>query len=204
MAIKRAKLIETEQFDRLLIQVQYSDHPLRDEAALYLSYRVGLRAHEIANLRWKNNILTMAGRVDDVLHITSDVGKRSVERSIPLMPAAKEALERLRLARPDDVYVFYAIHNNVRAKCKGKVNPVGKVTPSAVAKWFERLYADAGYEGCSSHSGRRSFITFGARLASSVGCSIRDVQLLAGHRSLVTTADYIEPSAHQHRLVASW
>ena len=46
--------------------------------------------------------------------------------------------------------------------------------------------------GCSSHSGRRSFITQAARIASFVGGSLRDVQVLAGHASLTTISRYIE------------
>ena len=49
-----------------------------------------------------------------------------------------------------------------------------------------------GFVGCSSHSGRRSFITQAARKASFVGGSLRDVQVLAGHASLTTISRYIE------------
>lgn len=48
------------------------------------------------------------------------------------------------------------------------------------------------YGGCSSHSGRRSFVTRAARKISEVGGSLRDVQQLAGYASLGTTARYIE------------
>ena len=49
-----------------------------------------------------------------------------------------------------------------------------------------------GFVGCSSHSGRRSFITQAACKVGLCGKSLRDVQALAGYASLTTTARYIE------------
>jgi hypothetical protein len=40
--------------------------------------------------------------------------------------------------------------------------------------WFVALFKELGYEGCSSHSGRRSFITIAARNIDRSGCSLRD------------------------------
>ncbi len=61
-----------------------------------------------------------------------------------------------------------------------------------IVNWFHGLYADLGLNGCSSHSGRRTFITRSARIISKFGGSLRDVQELAGHRALTTTERYIE------------
>ena len=60
------------------------------------------------------------------------------------------------------------------------------------AVMFAAWYADVDLIGCSSHSGRRTFITNVARKISSVGGSLRDVQALAGHSSLAVTQRYIE------------
>lgn len=228
MASKRAKTITKEQFDFLLGEIkEHSEHPLRDEVALRLSFYAGLRACEIANLRWDNNILDARGNVRDVIHITDDVAKRSVERTIPTEETLRDLLKQLRRERPADEHVFYALHNNVVPmvekrdsigriiyhKVDGKRVPVmerdpkfveGKVSPNGVVQFFKRMYAKVQFEGCSSHSGRRTFVTARARLANLRQCSIEDVRILAGHKSLATTAAYIEPSPHQRDLVGAW
>ena len=64
------------------------------------------------------------------------------------------------------------------------------------------MFAELGYEGCSSHSGRRTFITGAARNIHKTGCSLRDVQILAGHSSIQTTERYIDgDTSGQRRLV---
>jgi integrase/recombinase XerD len=76
------------------------------------------------------------------------------------------------------------------------------MTAKSVVNWFKRIYQDAGLEGCTSHSGRRTFVTRAARLVHKAGGSLRDVQLLVGHSSIVTTQRYIDgDSDAQRRLV---
>jgi hypothetical protein len=53
------------------------------------------------------------------------------------------------------------------------------------------------------HSGRCTFITRAARVAHQAGGSLRDVQLLPGHRSLQMTQRYIDGDTDaQGKLVA--
>ena len=37
------------------------------------------------------------------------------------------------------------------------------MSPNSIVNWFVAMCAELGLEGCSSHSGRRSFITKAAR-----------------------------------------
>jgi integrase len=52
-------------------------------------------------------------------------------------------------------------------------------------------------------SGRRTFITRAARLVQEAGGSLRDVQLLAGHRSIQTTQRYIDGDTDAQRKLVS-
>jgi integrase/recombinase XerD len=58
---------------------------------------------------------------------------------------------------------------------------------NTISQLFLHIYAAAGLDGCSSHSGRRSFIT---RLAEQ-GVAVHLLAALAGHRSIQTTQRYI-------------
>src|SRR5207253_11078336 len=75
----------------------------------------------------------------------------------------------------------------------------GGLSPARVRLWFHRLYTSLKMDGCSSHSGRRTFITRAARSVSQVGGSLRDVQELAGHTSLAMTQRYIEGDTEAKR-----
>ena len=58
-----------------------------------------------------------------------------------------------------------------------------------------------GFGGSSRNSWSRTFVTNAARRISTVGSSLRDVQLLAGHSALSTTQRYIEADAMAQRKV---
>ena len=79
----------------------------------------------------------------------------------------------------------------------------GKMPALSIVIWFARAYEALGLKGCSPHSGRRTFITRAARVVHKAGGSLRDVQLLADHRSNQTTQRYIDgDSEAQRRLVS--
>jgi integrase/recombinase XerD len=64
---------------------------------------------------------------------------------------------------------------------------------NTLTQYFHFLYRRAGLEGCSSHSGRRSFLT---SLANK-GTAIHILKSLAGHRNISTTAGYLYSSPDQ-------
>jgi integrase len=74
-------------------------------------------------------------------------------------------------------------------------------TSQTVVNMFHGWYRKLGLLGCSSHSGRRTFITEASRKISLVGGSLRDTQMMVGHKSLQTTQRYIEADSESQRKV---
>ena len=88
------------------------------------------------------------------------------------------------------------------SKQRGRASPFVITTerstvtsPHVIVLMFDKWFRALGYQGCSSHSGRRTFITNAARKISTVGGSLRDIQILAGHSALSMTQRYIEADA---------
>ena len=76
-----------------------------------------------------------------------------------------------------------------------------QTSPQVIVNLFTRWYEQIGFDGCSSHSGRRTFITNAARKISVVGGSLRDVQMLAGHSNLRVTQRYIDGDQDAQRKI---
>jgi integrase len=112
--------------------------------------------------------------------------KKGSGRTIPMHSDLNRALRRLQ---PPGVVDGPVIQSE-----RGQA-----LRPSSVVNWFARLYRELGLDGCSSHSGRRTFITNAARLVSKAGGSLRDVQQLAGHRSIEHTQAYIDGDTRAKR-----
>lgn len=186
---RQAKLLTEPIQRRALAHLARRPDALRDRTILLLSTRGGLRAGEIAGLRW-SMVLDAGGRVGHSLVVPDAIAKKGGGRRLPLHPELRRALQTLARAEPTRGPLVPSRRNG------------GHLRANSVVNWFVQLYAEIGAEGCSSHSGRRTFITHAARQAHRAGASLRDVQLLAGHRSIEITQGYIDgDSDAQRRLV---
>jgi integrase len=180
---KQAKMLTPKQETAVLTYLRTLRYPVRDRVMFLLSIKAGLRAKEIACLTW-SMVTDADGQVAEMLALPNRASKgRGGGRMIPLNLTLHAALVALHQLCGAVVYPERAVVSSERG---------GPLTASSVTKGFFHLYRDVGMSGCSSHSGRRTFITRAARKVSEVGGSVRDVQQLAGHASLQTTQRYIE------------
>lgn len=183
---KQAKILNRQQIDALLHHVGKRRNGLRNQVIVLLSVRAGLRAKEIASLKW-NMIVGADGEVGDYIHLTDEASKGWSGRVIPINKQLKASLVEL--------------HGLDRGEWVIRTERSDRTSAQAIVNLFQRWYRDLGLIGCSSHSGRRTFITNAARKISTVGGSLRDVQHLAGHSSLQTTQRYIEGDSEARKRV---
>jgi integrase len=186
---KQAKILSADHIDELLFFAETTRYPDRDRVIVLLSVKAGLRAAEIANLTWEM-ILDPGGGISTLLELRDDAAKMGHGRGIPLHSELRHALIALKRGMSFEGPVILSERG-------------GKMKARSLVIWFSRAYNVLGLNGCSSHSGRRTFITRAARLVHKAGGSLRDVQLLAGHRSIQTTQRYIDgDSDAQRRLIS--
>ena len=190
---KQAKTLTNKQIDSVLDYLSRSRSPKRNQAIFLLSVKAGLRAKEIASLRWEM-LLNADGILSDYLALPNNASKGRSGRQIPLNRQLKEALL--------DLFENESGRKDFDAKDFLVRTQRSKQTSSqAVINMFASWYRDLGMIGCSSHSGRRTFISNTARKISTVGGSLRDIQALAGHSNLQTTQRYIECDSESQRKV---
>jgi integrase/recombinase XerC len=145
----------------------------RDAAVLLLLYGAGLRISEALGLKLKD----APSETRDVLRIT---GKGRKERLVPILPVARDAIQRYVALcpyplRPDDPLFVGA---------RG-----GELSPRIIQLAVERLRGELALPGTATpHALRHSFATH----LLSAGADLRQIQELLGHASLSTTQVYTE------------
>lgn len=185
---KQAKTLTKVQIDTLLLHIGNGRNGTRNRVVALLSVRAGLRAKEIAHLTW-SMVLNSDGTLSDEIALQDCAAKGSSGRTVPIAKDLKSAITAWRNE-------CSAVDHKARIVTTERA---ATTSAQAVVNMFADWYRSLGFDGCSSHSGRRTFITNAARKISMVGGSLRDVQALAGHSSLTTTQRYIEINAEAKR-----
>lgn len=191
---KQAKTLTKHQVDAVFNHIGTGRNGLRNQVILLLSVRAGLRAKEIANLKW-SMVLDASGEVSDHIHLTDEASKGSSGRIIPINKTLRSVL--VRHFEQDNENPVYCTPDDFVIQTERSTH----TSAQAIVNLFQKWYRELGFVGCSSHSGRRTFITNTAKKISTVGGSLRDIQFLAGHSSLQTTQRYIEGDSDARKRV---
>ncbi|WP_435626421.1 tyrosine-type recombinase/integrase [Candidatus Ferrigenium straubiae] len=192
---KQAKALTKQQIDLVYSSLSMTQDVHRNRLIFLLSIKAGLRAKEIAALRW-SMVLDADGNIVDQIALENSASKGQSGRVIPLNKQLKgHLIESFQSAsKRSSTATLHGTQIIQTQRGSG-------TTAQVIVNMFQGWYAKAGLMGCSSHSGRRTFITNAARRISTVGGSLRDVQCLAGHSSLQTTQRYIDSDSEARRKV---
>lgn len=173
----QAKTLTQAEFEQVLMYINTRKFALRNRTMFLISHWSGMRVGEVASLKVRD-VLNADGTVKAEVRLSSEQTKGRHARTVYLPKKLQDALAdfiKYRCINSPDEPVFFT------------ANGIG-FSANSLCQLFFWLYRNAGVEGASSHSGRRSFIT---SLASK-GISVRVLASMAGHRSISTTQAYID------------
>jgi integrase/recombinase XerD len=170
----KARTLTDAEFTWLLDQIQHRPHASRNAMMLKMLHGAGLRVGELAALL-----------VSDVVNVDG-----SIRNQVVLLPHQTKGHQQRIVYLNEKLKIELADYLNTidRTGYLFKTQKRDHFTANTLQAVITGLYRRAGFAGCSSHTGRRSFIT---KLASA-GVSARVLQELAGHRNLATTQRYID------------
>jgi integrase len=191
---KQAKTLSRTQVKMISEYLLTNRYGLRDQTIFYFSIKAGLRAKEIAHLKW-SMVMNSDGAVGDYLNLPNSSSKGNGGRVVPLNKNLK--LNLIKLLQQHSGYQNFTPQASALIRTERSKN----TSSQAIVNMFQRWYGRLGLIGCSSHSGRRTFITETSKKISTVGGSLRDIQMMAGHSSLQTTQRYIESDSESQMKV---
>ena len=143
-------------------------------------------------------ILDPEGNMGDTINLIDRVSKGNSGRVIPLNSELKDKLLELY-----EIEKVSNRHFDINTSKVIRTERSQSTSPQSIVNLFSRWYSDMGFIGCSSHSGRRTFITNLSKKISVVGGTLRDVQSLVGHKNLQTTQRYIESDSESQMKVVN-
>ena len=187
---RQAKILTNAQMKAVLLHISTTRNPIRNRLIFLLSVKAGLRAKEIAELTWRM-VTDAQGEISNSIRLENSAAKGCSGGVLALNSELAEALRAWRRQ------CWGAYGNNRVITTERSKTTNSQVIVNLFREWYQHL----GFEGCSSHSGRRTFITNAAKKISLVGGSLRDVQALARHSSLSMTQRYIESDVEAQQKV---
>lgn len=182
--MKQARTLTDKQLKAVYAHCGTRRHAARDRAIVAVSFMAGLRAKEIAALTI-DNVVDDSGNIRDEFVLTREQTKGRKARRVFVSQRLKRELEA------------YLKTATLRKGCFAlfQSQKGAAFSPNTMCQLFLNIYEEAGIDGASSHSGRRSLLT---NLAAK-GVGVRILAEIAGHSSIAITQRYLDANDEQMR-----
>jgi integrase/recombinase XerD len=181
---KRAEVALKSQLKHILRIVGTTKHAKRDTLLIYISYGLGLRACEMAGLRF-NQVIDHDGNVLDAVMLTETKGDEDNAVYIEDDDVKKALLDyyHYRKHGAGKNGRIFSLNEPLFLSQKG-----GRFTNKTMQKCFERIYKLCMLKGFSSHSGRRTLASW----LDDQGYSIETIRAILRQKNISTTSIYIQ------------
>lgn len=163
-----ARPLTERDVERLLHLCAKTRYPLRNQIIVLLTFDAGLKIGEISRLT--RGDMMQDGLWINQLRIAHKRRSRLVPMTDRLFSLCLE-MARITPGTPDSPLVLSERRDDNNAPMRS----------DSIAYFLYRLFAKAGLDGASSHSGRKSFVTQALALTRLVpGVTVQDVQSISG------------------------
>ena len=192
--MKQARTLNDNELKLLLLYINTRKYAARDRAIVLLTYWAGMRIGECAALKIKD-VLNVDGSIKEEINLTAAQTKGKFARTVVLADKLRKELLDYLLSR------FTAAELTTLANSKDYLKPLFMTQKSegfsanTLTYTMTMLYKHSGLYGCSSHSGRRTFIT----KLSSKSVPLKVLMEMVGHKNLQTTQRHIDVTADMKR-----
>ena len=179
-----AKTLTDKDLRKVLSYIALRKHATRNRTMLLVTHWSGMRVGELSALLI-SDVRSADGTIKDEVRLLPEQTKGKHARSVFLAEKLRKELKTYLTG----------------VDCSDTTKPLfatqkrDSFTANTLCQHFHCLYKQAGIDGASSHSGRRSFIT----ALASKGVGVRVLMALAGHRNISTTQAYIDVNDEMQR-----
>jgi len=174
---KQARTLNERELQKLLEFVSKTKNAKRNRAIILLTHLAGMRIGETSALR-VCDVVAADGIVRTEIKLSAAQTKGNNSRVVMLNQRMQAELA---------AYVQTIRMRDQKQPLFATQRSAG-FSANSLTQVVNAIYKKAGFEGCSSHSGRRGFIT---NLADK-GVSTYVIMKLASHKNMSTTQRYID------------
>ena len=174
---KQARTLNDRELQKLLEFVSKKKNSRRNRTILLMTHLAGMRIGEVAAVRYCD-VVAPDCTVRSEICLSANQTKGDRGRTVLLNERMRTELAAyVSMYRPRDAKMplFYTQRS-------------AGFSANSLTQVINAMYKHAGFYGCSSHSGRRGFLTN----LSEKGVSARVMMALAGHKNMATTQRYID------------
>lgn len=195
--MKQARVLNEKELNLLLLYINTRRHSARDRLMVLMTFYAGMRIKEVVATRLKD-VLANDGSVRLEINLSAEQTKGKYGRTVVLPEKLRKEIQNYLSERFTDKQLIALTYSNQLDKPLFATQKRAGFDANTACYHFHMLFKNAGLDGASSHSGRRSFIT----KLSAKSVPLKVLMEMVGHRNLQTTQRYIEVTPDQKRAAA--